>query len=73
MSRIDHHTRELCGKPDMSKYGKAQENLNLPLAAAEDDPPNCRCCGQQMRVVSDCLSTSFQQLGMYEVVCSFCS
>ncbi len=59
------HSRGLCHKPDTG--------TSLPLEKALANPPKCRCCGNPMRVVEDSLSTSFQQLGMYEVVCDFCT
>ena len=65
------HGRGLCQKPDMSKYGKAQNDLDLPREVAEADPPSCRCCGHTMRVVE--MSASLDQIGMYELICDFCS
>ncbi len=58
-----NHSRGLCGKPDIPN------NTSFEIARA--NPPHCQCCGATMRVI-DSLSLSFQQLGMYEVVCPTC-
>jgi hypothetical protein len=57
------HSRGLCHLSD-----RGQE---LTLEEAQALPPNCRCCGNQLRVVDD-MSTSFQQLGMFHVICDTC-
>ena len=54
------HTRGLCGKPDMSKYGKAKDDFTIAREVVEADPPLCRCCGHTMRVVE--MSASLDQL-----------
>ena len=64
------HTQGLCGKPDMSKYGKAQDDLTLAREIAEANPPLCRCCGHTLCVVD--MSASLDQLGMFELVCNYC-
>ncbi len=67
-----NHSGGLCGKPDLSGYGLTErqiKDLSLPLLQAAARPPPCLCCGVPMRVVEDSLSLSFQQLGMYELVC----
>lgn len=57
------HTRGLCHQSDRGQ--------NIPLEEARSNPPHCKCCGTKMRVV-DSLSTSLQQLGMYQVICDVC-
>jgi len=64
------HTHGLCGKPDMSKYDKVQDNLNIARETVENDPPLCRCCGHRMRIVD--MSESLDRLGMFEVICPYC-
>ena len=59
-----NHTRGLCGTPDLPP--------NTPLEIAIQSPPHCMCCGNKMRVVP-AESVSMQQLGIYRVVCDFCS
>jgi len=69
------HSRGLCGKPELSGYGLTEEEVNklsLPLEVARVNPPQCRCCGKPMRVVETALSSSLQELGMYELVCDTC-
>ena len=59
-----NHGRLLCGKPDAPN--------DLPLTEAEKNLPKCLCCGMKMRIVLP-ESSSMQMLGVYALVCDYCS
>ena len=64
MDKIDH-SKGLCGIPDNKATFLSRED-------AEANPPKCKCCRHRM-VVRDCTSEGLNQLGMYWLICEFCS
>ena len=58
------HRVELCGKPDVPP--------DTPLKTAQVKDIHCKCCDKKMTIVQP-KSLSMQQLGIYALICNFCS
>ncbi len=57
------HTRGLCWEPNIS--------LGTTLEVVEKNPPQCLCCGNEMKVIPT-KHNALDGLGDYTILCGFC-
>jgi hypothetical protein len=56
------HGRGLCGEPNVPNKTSRE--------ALERNPARCLCCNSEMQIRE--MSSSFEQLGMFQLVCPTC-